>query len=868
MRRLQYIILFLAAAVLAFAVSCEPVDLTPRLPVIPGFENIEAEDHCIILKLDPSFAELKTKAGATESGLDSLNENRVNTIDCFFFKTGATDQPAIFRAIGRTAEDAARDSTECFVKVYYNDDIAELLFESTTEGTCEAFVIANAAVNYDPSCTVEDLRQTVLEYDFSQQEIQPYFVMCSQQTAQVTLYTTTAVVNGETKTISTAAGRVPLYRCASKIQLYLKLPETFNDGADPCVYEPCPDQLGGIRIMLKSGSKKTYAYGNYPLAKTDYISYAERPVYRAAASALVEGKTDFIYTHRPFYSYPMTWTDLDDNAANFVFSIPWRMIKDADGNDVVDGPPERRYYKISSNVIGRKFESNGYYRTFVYIQSRGDEELDKAEELDECSYIVTDWVHEGVAASSGAENISGDFIRYNFLVVEPDEVTLNNEATYTLKFKSSSDMKNYKVLIDSVCFYKYNTGVGVRTQRAVGDSVTTAAQRTSGNANFIDQNKYSVHYNYAEGEIYFTHALDEVYEQRDIYLTVTNKDEITQKVKIHQMPSIYVDTRDGDNAFIDGYFRHVKPAPFTNAYQFSGNTYGAWSGYYRSVSYYRGHGNNYNTPDSRYGWLGTSTNTGTSYYDNGSCTYVVWTPYGNMFSTPSNSNLTMDKITGVHISSFNSSNYTYTVDIVDGSTTTSTTSAYRIGDPRIANDFTGSPKLEPYLSNMNTNYNNSNYVSGTVRRYNVTRTDWGTDADKILIGQTNHAENSLIAPYLLVNSAYSSQIGTDGYGISYEEAKKKCATWQEGGYPAGRWRLPTEAEIMYIVSRQDDETIPILFNFSEGSCYWAASGYYYEQGKLHKNTNNYADGACRCVYDAWFWGDDRIQNTHIYTPMP
>lgn len=859
MRKLHYIVGFLAGAILAFAVSCVPVDLTPRLPVIPGFENIEAEDHCIILKLDPSFAGLKTKAGASESGLDSLNENRVNTIDCFFYKTGETDQPAIFRAIGRTAEEAAKDSTECFVKVYYNDDIAELLFGTTSDGSCEAFVIANAAVNYDASSTVDDLRRTVLEYDFSQQEIQPYFVMCSQQTAQVTLYTTTAVVNGENKTISTAAGRVPLYRRASKIQLYLKLPETFTDGVDPCVYEPCPDQLGGIQIRLKSGSKKTYAYGNYSMAKSDYISYSDRTMYVVPEAVRVEGKTDFIYTHRPFYSYPMTWTDLDDNAANFIFSIPWRMIQDADGNAVENGPAERRYYKISSNVVGRKFEANGFYRTFVYIQSRGDEELDKAEELDECSYIVTDWVHEGVATSSGAETISGEFIRYNFLVVEPDEVTLNNEAKYTFKFKSSSDLKNYKVLIDSVCFYKYNNGAGERKQHAVSDSVTTAAQRTSGNANFIDQNKYSVHYNYAEGEIYFTHELDDVYEPRDIYLTVTNRDEITQKVKIHQMPAIYVDTRNGDNAFIDGYFRHVKPAPFNNAYQFTSD----WTGYYRSVSYYRGH--NYQTPDQN-GYLGVRYNSSVDYYNNGQCVYVVWTPYGNMFSSPKNSNLTMDKITGVHISSFNSTNHTYTVDVVDGSTTTTTTTSYRIGDPRIANDFTGTPKLEPYLSGMPNTYTTPyNYV----RRYNnVTRTDWGTDADKILIGQTDHEENSLIAPYFLVNSAYSSQIGNDGYGISYEEAKKKCATWQEGGYPAGRWRLPTEAEIMYIVSRQTDETIPILFNSNAGSCYWAASGYYYESGKLHKDTDSFSDGACRCVYDAWFWGDDRIQNTHIYTPMP
>ena len=818
MRKLQYIVLFLAAAVLAFAVSCEPVDLTPRLPVIPGFENIEAEDHCIILKLDPSFAELKTKAGATESGLDSLNENRVNTIDCFFFKTGATDQPAIFRAIGRTAEDAAKDSTECFVKVYYNDDIAELLFESTTEGTCEAFVIANAAVNYDPSCTVEDLRQTVLEYDFSQQEIQPYFVMCSQQTAQVTLYTTTAVVNGETKTISTAAGRVPLYRCASKIQLYLKLPETFNDGADPCVYEPCPDQLGGLRIMLKSGSKKTYAYGNYPLAKTDYISYAERPVYRAAASALVEGKTDFIYTHRPFYSYPMTWTDLDDNAANFVFSIPWRMIKDADGNDVVDGPPERRYYKISSNVIGRKFEANGYYRTFVYIQSRGDEELDKAEELDECSYIVTDWVHEGVAASSGAENISGDFIRYNFLVVEPDEVTLNNEATYTLKFKSSSDMKNYKVLIDSVCFYKYNTGVGVRTQRAVGDSVTTAAQRTSGNANFIDQNKYSVHYNYAEGEIYFTHALDEVYEQRDIYLTVTNKDEITQKVKIHQMPSIMLQLHGAGDVFVNGYYGRVSDASAIGGTRFRDN--GDRNYYYHSSGGYSYNSTNIN---SQYGTVLMHTN--------------------NFSSGISSTFFT----TEINLSAFNSTNYTY---LCNGESV-----EYRIGDPRVKasadaadGGFGSSWALNNYLY----------YNTSTSREANQA---WDSPGD-ILICSMRAEDQSLIAPRFLISSALNSNTG-----LSWEQAVKRAATYQEAGYPAGRWRLPTEAEMSYIVARQMDSTIPGLY--ATNIQYWSGSGRLMTTNTSGNNTfsnpSSNTSESCRYVYDLWYWGDTPT-TTNVYHP--
>ena len=151
----------------------------------------------------------------------------------------------------------------------------------------------------------------------------------------------------------------------------------------------------------------------------------------------------------------------------------------------------------------------------------------------------------------------------------------------------------------------------------------------------------------------------------------------------------------------------------------------------------------------------------------------------------------------------------------------------------------------------------------------MTTQAWGTLADKVKIGNTDHDENNIIAPYFFVNSAYTSQIGADGYGLSFEVAKKKCATYQEGGYPAGRWRLPTEAEIMYIISRQADSTIPILFNSSETSCYWAASGYYYRNGQMVRNTTNFADGACRCVYDAWYWGDEPVAAAdHVYTPMP
>ena len=104
---------------------------------------------------------------------------------------------------------------------------------------------------------------------------------------------------------------------------------------------------------------------------------------------------------------------------------------------------------------------------------------------------------------------------------------------------------------------------------------------------------------------------------------------------------------------------------------------------------------------------------------------------------------------------------------------------------------------------------------------------------------------------------------------TYEQAQKRCATYQEGGYPAGRWRLPTEAEIMFVVERQTDNNINVLFNISSSGGYWAASGYYLESGNLYSNSSSTRTGAARCVYDAWYWGDEPVaEAAYTYKPMP
>ncbi|WP_455665941.1 fimbrial tip adhesin FimD [Phocaeicola sp.] len=102
--------------------------------------------------------------------------------------------------------------------------------------------------------------------------------------------------------------------------------------------------------------------------------------------------------------------------------------------------------------------------------------------------------------------------------------------------------------------------------------------------------------------------------------------------------------------------------------------------------------------------------------------------------------------------------------------------------------------------------------------------------------------DNMIAPSFLIASSWGIT-----QPVSYEGALKRCATYQENGYPAGRWRVPTEAEIKFVQKLSNGGYIPALFDGK----YWASSGNAITSAG-YTGTSTYA----RCVYDLWFWGDD------------
>lgn len=134
----------------------------------------------------------------------------------------------------------------------------------------------------------------------------------------------------------------------------------------------------------------------------------------------------------------------------------------------------------------------------------------------------------------------------------------------------------------------------------------------------------------------------------------------------------------------------------------------------------------------------------------------------------------------------------------------------------------------------------SGFNAGKLDYYRATRADAGF----------------AVSPEFIVASSYGKTTQT-----TFENAKRRCAAYQENGYPQGRWRLPTPGEIQFSVMLSNYGKIPSLFDGQ----YWAANGQFYSTESsstynigFNDEPNPNATWWVRCVYDAWVWGEEPV----------
>lgn len=230
------------------------------------------------------------------------------------------------------------------------------------------------------------------------------------------------------------------------------------------------------------------------------------------------------------------------------------------------------------------------------------------------------------------------------------------------------------------------------------------------------------------------------------------------------------------------------------------------------------------------------------------------------------------------------------------------------------------------LGNSSNKNQNQYSVSLTILDPAKNKVSVGTEQRSMMIGDPRGEESSLsqmsalgdkyvaaadnsqaiIAPKLRIASSYGASSR-----FTYEGAMKRCSAYQENGYPAGRWRLPTLAEIQFLITLSENHKIPELFSpyvqyYNGGGYYstntgtyylgyWSSGGWLYYGGSADvksinlKNeessyrrryeysesegewgyandygyslpNSNYYFGATRCVYDEWYWGSQKYDN--------
>lgn len=286
-------------------------------------------------------------------------------------------------------------------------------------------------------------------------------------------------------------------------------------------------------------------------------------------------------------------------------------------------------------------------------------------------------------------------------------------------------------------------------------------------------------------------------------------------VTVIQYPSIYIDQKNGGNVMIDGFYGNV-------------------NNHYHS-----------NTGGTPYGDSGTNTGT------------VTNTPYAPI----SNYVDRQQTMTVISVSSL-SANPTYTIPGRG-------TYDYRIADPRQNSGFHANDLARHYRGDYNQTNADSRLISWTE-----------PEASGVKVG--NMTTGNYIAPKIMISSRWGRMGNWQPHNDNatrraedrFELVQKRCATYQEAGYPAGRWRLPTEAEIMFIANLQEYDFIDALFTYSgpsisaEGSVFRVPDGNqtfaYYPYNP--NETDEYRGGkSCRCVYDLWYWGEDPVANVSTYT---
>ena len=601
---------------------------------------------------------------------------------------------------------------------------------------------------------------------------------------------------------SSATATISLARVASKVTMTVKVPKSIEVGSDENKVTMLPvlvDNEGNepLKTSFHYGTKKSYLSGAYPDDPDHYINTDKIPY-----TLSKETETHYVFTcDMPFYTYARTWDKGSDNAAYVTFEMPWGADEDEDGKA---DSYKTFYYQILVNGRNRNFVPNTCYDMIVTVGVLGSTVESLPKELDELSYYVLDWTTETSNGEHGSGDRNEDVVldKYNYLEVPQKYIEMDNVNTVAIRYNAShkigvkwdTDTSNEK------------TEKGNRWIEALGSTTTLSALYIS-NYDTTTQSgtpaakalpvTLSAFTDNNKGWLTFNYTLSDV----DINGDGDGNDIYSPA---YVFITIWLDVngngvQDSDETLTEDVKIVIYPAIFIVGDNSATRSIFVNGNYGQNADH-----NNYLTIAGKR--VGKAVGQDASTY-----------------------------MTVISISAFNKNNYTFVY-------TNNQKKEYIIGDPRVrSSNKLGVPDDTNQVKQAATGWIKATDVNGTERNlqyYYPTSTEANS--------------YQVIAPKFRI----ASKLG--GYSECHPEgAALRCASYQEHGFPAGRWRLPTTAEILFIVELQKQDKIKELFY--GGNTYFSATD------RVTVNDNNYTlstglgnnNASVRCVYDEWFWGSER-----------
>ena len=817
------------------------------------------------LQLSASIAidERGTRAGdadvtnpGTEAGEQEMNENVINTLDVFLYPQDADEMTeAVEHRFYKPGVQDTWTKKEAISVETLHKLMGDELLTGDNPSMCNVYVVANyydgtfnagsTTSKFTGTESRNAIRLTKLTSTFNQNVKQESFVMEGEALIPLSRSATGHYL---------LSGNISLYRVAAKVRLSIMIDPSLTtyDAPEPHGVEDANGNFWfpsteGMKCMLVNGVKSGYIsrelqqHGvnyNYLPQAADYFPtdmtnrLQEMNTYgRDLRTAGTDAEGHMWYKHDyPFYSYrTIDWKEQPEREAYILLMVPWtRRVGTSTATAYTFYQLPMPILSIEQDYMLRSYR---YYRIEANIGSMGSFSVEDPVKVENNSYIVVNW---GVIGTS----FSADLDPVKYLAVYENNIVMEDTDVKEIQFASSDDLQVVTGTVsmrqrDLASTNYANVNPGNWTEFTLAKGATTTENGVSTTTWTANNNgkPITIKINNETGIITFEHDL---------------KNEIARTGDFTEYLISFTVAHGGTDAIYRETI-NITQYPMLPVKRELNADYGTTNhNQNRGYVYVNGKKNT------------TTSNTDASHYGYNSQTYGG--THGQLNSSNQNPNRYI-----ISVSSLTNDNYV-------------------IGDPRlkyvnndlsgtgnITKESTGQKAWTAYAYNVRSavdldRWGYTQYETETYYAYDLYSTGYQNELEYYHPTEESTRTQKMLSPQFMVASSY----GICTNGRTKEEARRRCASYQEDGYPAGRWRLPTQAEIDYVVHLSAWGKIPILFGYIQSSTswgndapYWSANGVISVNSRSGnvQTTTSTSGVSVRCVYDTWYW-DDKIPDAY------